>query len=999
MKQMYVWLASVGVVFLTFSSSAQSWRNGLTSYFPFNGNVNDMVGGNNGTVSNAVFTMDRFQNANSAYYFNGSNSAVLVPAATVNNLTNGTLSAWVELDENTQEVIFAKESEGSDSSGVLSVGGYVGGGGANLVGDPGRVYFHSYNGAVLASSTALLSTGVWHQVVVTFSTTNCAFYIDGATGGSAPGNFTIPNEPYPTGTTMGYWYSAFPPGYYGTFAGKLDDFRVFNRVLSSDDVSQMYASDTTQNSQSWTNGLTSYFPFNGNANDVVGGNNGTVSNAVLTTDRFQTANSAYYFNGSNSAVLVPAATVNNLTNGTLSAWVELDQNTQEVIFAKEFEGSDSSGILSVGSYADSGGGRFVGDAGRIYFHSYNGAQLASSTALLSAGVWHQVAVTFSTTNCAFYIDGAPAGSTSGNFTIPNEPDPTGTTIGYWYSAFPPGYYGTFAGKLDDFRVFDRVLSSDDVSQMYATETTSSSLTTPSWTNGLTSYFPFNGNANDVVGGNNGTVSNAVLTTDRFQNGNSAYYFNGSNSAVLVPAATVNNLTNGTLSAWVELDENTQEVIFAKEFEGSDSSGVLSVGSYVGGGGARLEGDAGRVYFHSYNGAVLAASTTLLATGVWYQVVVTFSRTNCAFYIDGAPAGSTAGNFTIPDEPDPTGTAIGFWYSAFSPGDYGTFTGKLDGFRVFDRALSSNEVIEMYASEVPPGGLRTAQAVAEVVNGAIVGVQILDGGYGYTNVPSIRFIGLGSGAQATVVVSNSSIIAINVLNPGNGYDTNSTLVLIDGPVFYNPVLSISQLSLLTFSNLTPGGAYLLQKSVINNWANLSGSITVTNTTYSQMFSGVVGSGSYRLVTYPVPVPARAVAQVVNGFLVGAYITSAGTGYVTNPIVTIVGGGGSNGTAVAQVSAGRVIKISITSTGSGYTTLPAIQIAAPPILAIAPQVQPLISINSSLLVPYENYQLLVASALGGIWAPLAGGSFLATNSSNTQLIFLTNGTSLFRLQYLP
>jgi|GEM_PF-5565438 len=43
--------------------------------------------------------------------------------------------------------------------------------------------------------------------------------------------------------------------------------------------------------------------------------------------------------------------------------------------------------------------------------------------------------------------------------------------------------------------------------------------------------PFNGNANDFSGNsNNGTVSSATLTTDRFGQPNKAYAFNGNNNS-------------------------------------------------------------------------------------------------------------------------------------------------------------------------------------------------------------------------------------------------------------------------------------------------------------------------------------------------------------------------------------------------------------------------------------------------------------------------------------
>ena len=64
---------------------------------------------------------------------------------------------------------------------------------------------------------------------------------------------------------------------------------------------------------------------------------------------------------------------------------------------------------------------------------------------------------------------------------------------------------------------------------------------------------------------------------------------------------------------------------------------------------------------------------------------------------------------------------------------------------------------------------------------------------------------------------------------------------------------------------------------------------------------------------------------------AVVTAQGSGYnpLALPSVTISGGGGSGATAVAAVDgAGRVISINITNAGSGYTTQPTITISAPP-----------------------------------------------------------------------
>ena len=75
-------------------------------------------------------------------------------------------------------------------------------------------------------------------------------------------------------------------------------------------------------------------------------------------------------------------------------------------------------------------------------------------------------------------------------------------------------------------------------------------------------------------------------------------------------------------------------------------------------------------------------------------------------------------------------------------------------------------------------------------------------------------------------------------------------------------------------------------------------------------------------------ATVTAQVVNGFVVGTTITDAGYGYASNPVVAIIGGGGTGAKATATQFNGVVTSITITNPGSGYTSTPTITIAPPP-----------------------------------------------------------------------
>jgi hypothetical protein len=293
----------------------------------------------------------------------------------------------------------------------------------------------------------------------------------------------------------------------------------------------------------------------------------------------------------------------------------------------------------------------------------------------------------------------------------------------------------------------------------------------------------------------------------------------------------------------------------------------------------------------------------------------------------------------------------------------------------------------------------AQGVAALTNGFLINVSITDGGFGYTNTPLVRFIGGGgSGAEAVAVVSNGVVIAVNVLDAGYGY-TNAPVVVIEPPFILNPVLAIAPMSFLSFSNLTVGGTYQLQQSVAWYWTNQLVSFTATNSLYTQMFAGVWESGNIRLALNPVPSQAFATPQIVNGFVVGATVTSGGSGYVTSPAVSIVGGHGTNAGAISHISGGVVTSIAVTNAGYGYTNTPTIQIAPPPAAAVFPTVQPVMRVDSSSLAPYDNYQVQFKPDIMAPWINWDGGLFSPTDVTNSQFLFITNNAGFFRLQYVP
>ena len=527
----------------------------------------------------------------------------------------------------------------------------------------------------------------------------------------------------------------------------------------------------------------------------------------------------------------------------------------------------------------------------------------------------------------------------------------------------------------------------------------------SWlTNGLVAYYPLDTNANDASGnGNNGIINGATSTTDRFNRANSAYYFDGNSWITMPQTRLLDGANNATISVWVVIKSGTSGEILAA----GDGRALLDpVHLHF----APQNADAMRFQNttlgnvpNAFIGDNLSGQTlTNFTADTWHQIIVVLSTNNplgmLTVYVDGVvnavQIGSDDGTpFTRIAYDVNMPFLIGAITFFNGPGEF--WTGKIDDIRIYNRALSPYEVAQLYAIESP----RTANGTASLAGGFVVGVSINFGGYGYTNAPLVRFIGGGgSEAGAFAVVSNGVVTSITVTNAGYGY-TNTPLVVIEPPFIPNPVLSIAPMSFLAFSNLTMGGAYQMQQFAGWYWANQPVSFTATNGLYTQMFAGVWDSGDFRLALNPVPSQAFATPQVVNGFVVGATVTSGGSGYVTSPAITIVGKGGTNATAVSHISGGVVTSISITSAGIGYTNTTTIQIAPPPAAAVSPTVSPVMRVDSANLAPYDNYQIQFVPAIGGTWGNWNGGLFSPTDVTNSQYLFITNNTGFFQLLYEP
>ena len=95
----------------------------------------------------------------------------------------------------------------------------------------------SYNAEQQANATATLPTG-WHHVAVTIDADNdtITLYLDGAVAGQNPAATLTPSD---LGNTTQNWFGRSQYAADAYFSGSLDDFRIYNRALSQEEVVEL----------------------------------------------------------------------------------------------------------------------------------------------------------------------------------------------------------------------------------------------------------------------------------------------------------------------------------------------------------------------------------------------------------------------------------------------------------------------------------------------------------------------------------------------------------------------------------------------------------------------------------------------------------------------------------------------------------------------------------------------------------------------------------------
>ena len=213
---------------------------------------------------------------------------------------------------------------------------------------------------------------------------------------------------------------------------------------------------------------------------------------------------------------------------------------------------------------------------------------------------------------------------------------------------------------------------------------------PIYTDGLLIYYPFDDNAIDKSGhGNNGTVFGATPTYDRFGAANSAYSFDGTSAYIDIQNSDTLKFTDAiSLSAWILQKQigNYPGVISKGNVGNYDESFALYL-SPLNKIGFLLNHDG------SQAGRDLLESDEAIPLNIWTHVACTFDGFTMCLYVNGSRVAYNQFQGTIFNTPDDILIGKSDRHSSTTPPTF--FDGSIDEVYIFNRILSSDEILGLY----------------------------------------------------------------------------------------------------------------------------------------------------------------------------------------------------------------------------------------------------------------------------------------------------------------
>jgi len=402
------------------------------------------------------------------------------------------------------------------------------------------------------------------------------------------------------------------------------------------------------------------YSFSGDAKDLTGnGNDGVVNGATPVDDRFGQANGAYAFDGDDYIQLPQNF---DFENRTISVWFSADSIhsiTGPVYASDNLSITFGNSIITVIEVEGVKSLRFV-----------SGGEIENVVNVpIQEDAWYMATITRNAVEARYYFNDSLVG------TVEATDNFSGDVDGNALLGVDRLFTRYYRGKIDELFIYDVSLGDSEVDSLYAA-------TAPTF--GLYASYPFGGDATDAtINGLDGEVNGATLTHDRFGNAQAAYGFDG-DDYIKLPEDF--DFPNRTVSLWFRADDitTTNGAIY-----NSDNSSIQNGNTLMG----AIQSGGDNVLRFVSGGEEENIKETIIEEGEWYHAVITRDTANAQYYLNGTLVFTVEA--TVNASRDVENTALlgtGRLFDRY-------FTGVIDDVKIYNVALSGEEVDSLHCYEV------------------------------------------------------------------------------------------------------------------------------------------------------------------------------------------------------------------------------------------------------------------------------------------------------------
>lgn len=423
------------------------------AYWSLNNTLTDLSG-NGYILTNNGATYTASGKLGGGYNFDGSTQYMSSGITSLD--TTYTFNFWVKFDDTTthqRPFWFYKDT--NNQLGIEIVGGEI-------------HATHKVGGNLKQAETEYTDTTRFHMVTMIVNGSNMQLIIDNGTPVTQSGLSTSSL----TGITYNLGRSAQPFGY---FNGIMDEVSIYDRVLTTTEISELYNSGTGLNPYitntsggggnesgggSSPSALTPenewYFSLDSNnisgstAVDSAGRFHGTITGA--TTNSSGKLNQSLTFDGTGDYVTITNNGSLQTNTFTMDAWVYADSTqsgTQSYFFWKDVAGVNNGDWSAVWQSNDTIG---------FIIQNASTTNALHTTNALNTDQWYYVAVTYNGSTANLYLDGVLHNTMEVNAT------PSANTNDMRFGGAPS--FNSLTGSMDEVAYWSRVLNASEISDRY-----------------------------------------------------------------------------------------------------------------------------------------------------------------------------------------------------------------------------------------------------------------------------------------------------------------------------------------------------------------------------------------------------------------------------------------------------------------------------------------------------------------------------------------------------